>query len=327
MKRMKVIMTSLLGGCLLLGWGCDIRQSPPTTRYGEAVKKVVPENAAEMAVVQTLVDASTTYEYRLNVLKQYYMTQRGAYAKGQWADDELRNLLRAWTFTFEGVTPADVPAAPALDQANEATLVEQVIAAREDFLVSLQTVRTHYVSAGRKLQAGLVENVNRRLDPLLFRAYFLDAEVPPADLRPVAVISAAEVLYSEALGLHKAGKHVLLPTGYRKERQALAKFQELIRTYPNSTKIALSAFYVGEIYRKFKHNYRAVAWYERAWQWDPNLPKPARYRAATVWDRRLHHRERALQLYREAVQHETFHGAQVNSAQRRIAELSGVPAG
>jgi hypothetical protein len=98
---------------------------------------------------------------------------------------------------------------------------------------------------------------------------------------------------------------------------------DLVHTYPTSTRIALSAYYIGEIYKEyFDENYRGVLWYERAWQWDPGITQPARFQAAVVYDYRLHHRGKAVELYRLVLQDETFNVTNTLFAERRIEELT-----
>ncbi len=66
-----------------------------------------------------------------------------------------------------------------------------------------------------------------------------------------------------------------------------------------------------------------MRWYERAWQWDQNILKPARFQAATVWDYRLQNKAKAVECYKLAIQHEQFNSSNVSFAHRRIRELMG----
>ena len=125
------------------------------------------------------------------------------------------------------------------------------------------------------------------------------------------------------LGLYKRAKPLPGITNYRRQRQALLLFRQLVEKYPNSTKIAQSAFYIGEIYREyFRQHIRAVHWYRRAWEWDPNIILPARFRAAVTYDYHLAEYTKALKLYREVVKKETFDWTNVAFANRRIEQLS-----
>ena len=153
------------------------------------------------------------------------------------------------------------------------------------------------------------------------------AEVPPAALKPVEVIPQADEMYEKAVALHEEGKgilHIFATTSYPKQRQALGILLRMVRLYPRSTKIALAAYHIGEIYKEyFNENIRAVHWYGRAWQWDVNITKPARFQAATVHDIRLLNRAKAIELYRQVILHEQFNSTNVRWSHNRIRDLTG----
>ncbi len=113
-------------------------------------------------------------------------------------------------------------------------------------------------------------------------------------------------------------------TNYGKQRKALGMFRELVRRYPNSTRIAESAYYIGDIYKEyFDEDVRAVQWYQRAWEWDPKILKPARFQAAVVYDLLLAQPGKALPLYQAVLKYEQFNGSNVNFATNRIKHLTG----
>ena len=101
------------------------------------------------------------------------------------------------------------------------------------------------------------------------------------------------------------------------------KFRQLIDKYPASTKIAQSAYYIADIYKEyFDENLRALAWYERVWQWDKHITLPARSQAAFIYDFRLGRRGKAIALYQEVIKHEQFDRNRVRYAKQRIKELT-----
>jgi len=159
--------------------------------------------------------------------------------------------------------------------------------------------------------------------------YILDAEVPSADLRPVDSIPEADELYNQAMKLMlKGGRYI--PILYREQHmiQALKSLKTLIRLYPTSDKIDDAAYYCGEIHKEYLKGQEliAVRWYERAIQWDPQTPHPARFQAAVVCDYRLHDRARALEFYHGVLEHESnLHITNTRFASRRIYELSSPP--
>ncbi len=104
-------------------------------------------------------------------------------------------------------------------------------------------------------------------------------------------------------------------------------FSEVIRQYPTSTKTALAAFYIGQIYEDVGEYQRAVEWYRRSYHYDPYIAKPARYQAAVVADQSLQNHGMALEFYREAVEKETSFTDNLSRAQKRIYELTTDPQG
>ncbi len=326
MKRTAVWAFVIGASGLLLAAGCDRPPGPPKTADGEVIDvlTVDPSSQAEVSAVTALETARVEYAYRLDVLQGYYY-RIGNMDKYRWTEREQKNLRQAHMLEWTGIPEILPPEGESLTDASEPVLVEYVVELRQDYLAGLDELAEFYFARDPDSYKGRrVRNVMERFDPIRTYMYFLEAEVPPADLEPVEVIPQADALFAEAKKLYERGRIVPLVIDYEKERRALGTFRELIRLYPRSTKIARSAYLIAEIYKEyFNENLRAVKWYERAWQWDPDLPKPARFQAATVCDIRLHNRLRAIELYREAIEHEQFNSSNVTYARRRIEELTG----
>ena len=304
--------------------GCDNPPAGPKTADGEAVKVVAvhPSDAAEAAAVSDLQSATAAYKQALKVLHAYYV-KTGAYTRQVWAEKELANLLGAQTFTFEGAGTPATPPSESVEAINEAAAVESVLSGRRSWKRCLAKLVAHYSQKGLNHKLALVRNIQARFDPIRVYPYFMHAEVPPEDLKPAEVIPAADALFAEAIKLHRQGKAFPGITNYSKQRQALMKFRQLVEKYPASTKIAQSAYRIAEIYKEyFKENLRALAWYERAWQWDKHLKLPARSQSAYIYDFRLGQREKAISLYQEVIKHEQFDWNRVRYAKQRIKELT-----
>ena len=304
--------------------GCDSPPAGPTTADGEAVKVVAvnPSDAAEAAAVSDLQSATVAYKQALKVLRAYYV-KTGAYTRQVWAEKELANLLGAQTFTFEGAGTPAIPPSASVEAINEAAAVEAVLAGRRNWKRCLAELADYYSQKGLNFKLALVRNIQARFDPIRAYPYFMHAEVPPADLKPTEVVPAADTLFAEAMKLHRQGKAFPGITNYSKQRQALMKFRQLVEKYPASTKIVQSAYYIAEIYKEyFNENLRALAWYERVWQWDRHITLPARSQAAYIYDFRLGQREKAIALYQEVIKYEQFDWNRVRYARQRIKELT-----
>jgi len=320
---------ALTGGMVVCGLlaaliGCDVPPPPPNTADGRPVKTVLvnPADAAEAAAVRQLRAAEAQYRQALEALRAYY-EKTGNYDKQRWVEREQKNLTRSRPWKYTGLeAPAPTGRTP-IENVGEPGLVEQVLAARQGWKEALAALEDHYQAEGLNFKLALIRNVQRRFDPVRTYRYFLEAEIPPASLRPTEAIAAADALYQRALKLHREGKPLPAVTDYNKQRKALLLLLELVRKYPTSTKIAKAAFYIGEIYKEyFNENIRAVHWYQRAWQWDPKLMLPARFQAAVVYDYRLAQPGKALPLYQAVLRHEQFNASNVSFAAQRIEELT-----
>jgi len=322
------VLGMLLVGVAGLNVGCGTLDRPPAvpkTNDGKVVKTVSPGDAEETQLAQKLVDAHAVYYARLVNIRDYY-NRIGDRMKFGWAENELKNLRHSYTFTYDGVTATTDIASPNLSSTDELSLAEPVVTARKAYVSAMDELAKFYTERGMTFKVSLVKNMQDRYDPIRTYMYFLQAEVPPEELRGTDSIVAADSLYNQALALHKEGKIAPAITVYPKEREALVMFLQLVHEYPTSTRIGYAAYYIADIYKEyFNEDYRACLWYERAWEWEPTIAKPARFQAAVVYDLRLHHRNKAVELYKQVIQKETFNESNVDFARHRLAQLTQEP--
>jgi hypothetical protein len=318
-------------GLLACGWvaGCDWPAPPPRTVDNKVPGSlaVIAGSPGETAAVIAAETARVNYEYRLTVLQGYYR-QTGNVDKQGWTENELGNLAKAQTFGWEGSPDIGPPKGESLANADEHLLVEYVVQARNEYLKAVRDLLAQYKQSGpNSYKAQRVANVLERFDPVRTYMYFLEAEIPGPELKPLEVVPQADKMFAQAVELYEQGKGILrtfVTTDYRKEREALGLLVDMVRKYPRSTKVAQAAFYIGEIYKEyFNENIRAVNWYQRAWQWDPHVTKPARFQAAVVHDYRLYNRAKAIELYRQVIIHEQYNSGNVQFSHKRIQELTG----
>ena len=254
------------------------------------------------------------------VLTAWLAASAGCNVDGRWArTGGPSGPVRLVRDTKAGV---DMSIAPA----HEVDLVENVLAHRQAYRGGLEQLVEYYRRQGFAEKTAWAEYELKGMRGVKTFRYLLDAEVPSESLRATDKIAEADAMYEEGLGLMRKGGHGV-PAIYREDRmvQAAQVFRDLIQRYPASDKIDDAAFFLGEIHKEYLSNQDqlAVSWYERAWTWDPNTPHPARFQAAVVCQYRLHDRARALELYRQVVQHESSSPSNVRFATRQIEQLSG----
>lgn len=310
--------------------GCHDRPpSPPRPSLFRRLKVLTvspsPEVDVERRTATAVESARVNYLFHLNVLKDYYESI-GNIGKLTWATREISNLQQARTFQWRGVPAILPPARESPEEPDERLLVEHVVSARRDYQTAVSKLLAYYERQNLAFKANVIRNMQERFYPFRTYMYFLSAEIPPADLKTDQVIAEANELYLEARNLHEQNKGIVLwriGVSFRKQRRALALLTELMQKYPHSTRAPMAAFFIAEIYKEyFQENLRAVKWYERAWQWDPNIWVPARFQAAVIYDLRLRNTKEALRCYRLVEQYETFDSANVNFARDRIKVLT-----
>lgn len=325
-KALRLVTILAVSSCWSVG-GCNDRPpAPPRPSLFRRLKvlTVSPDDITERRAVTAVETARVNYTFHLNVLKGYY-ERVGNMDKLTWTRREMNNLQRAKRFQWRPAPAIVAPGRESLEKPDERLLVEHVVGARRNYQLAVTKLLTYYERENRRFKAKVIKNMQERLDPIRTYMYFLSAEIPPADLKTDQVISAADELYLKARDLHEQSKGLVvlrMGVNFPKQRWALAILLDLVSKYPRSTRVPMAAYFIAEIYKEyFDENLRAVNWYQRAWQWDPNISKPARFQAAVIHDLRLQNTEEALKCYRMVEQYETFDSGNLKFARDRIKAL------
>ncbi len=209
--------------------------------------------------------------------------------------------------------------------AEEIDLVEEMAANRKAYRQSLEMLMQHYESVGNHMKLQWAQQELQAFDEMPQYKYVIEAAVASSDLRAGASIPQADALYDEAVQLHEEADKLLVLKDKDLLRLALDRYNRVFREYPTSDKIDDAAFKAGTIYEHFKDYAIASTYYERAYQWDPATPHPARFRRAYILDNKLQRRAEALELYREALEIEAGqdrYQTWQTYAERRVGELS-----
>jgi tetratricopeptide (TPR) repeat protein len=205
---------------------------------------------------------------------------------------------------------------------QDAPLVERVVSARKEYQNSLVSLYEHYTKSGDRERAKWVEEELKAYHLTWKPSYRLDIlDVPSASLEAKVNVKEANDLYLLAMQYKNKG----FGTDYTlNQRRAELLLQEILQKYPNCDKIADVAYELGDLYesRAWKQYDRAAAYYERSYQWQKGSRSDARLRAARLYDRQLNERQKALDLYREVLAHDTEPG-RIKEAERRLGELTG----
>jgi len=215
---------------------------------------------------------------------------------------------------ISGVGGAGSPGA-----ARDADLVERLLAARKEYQVSLENLRTHYVNLGDIERARWAEDELIQFHRIPKNPFLLELDVPPPNLQGTTNIPEANEIYRRAMTYKDKG----WGTDYvDNQRRAEILLQQLLSNHSTSNKISDTAYQLGDLYesKAYKQYHRAALYYERAHQWNPLTSTDARLRAARIYDRMGIDKTRAVELYKEIVQQETD-TQRIQEAQRRLTDL------
>lgn len=211
-----------------------------------------------------------------------------------------------------------------ISQAGETDIVEQIAINRRAYQQGLELLIRYYTRTGNNMKLNWANEELTSLDSIPQYKYIIVAETLESNLRASTSIPEADDLYMDALKLEREATVLLIGKNNNKLREALDKYDRLIRSYPTSDKIDDAAFNAGVIYEYFRDYSIALLYFKRAYQWDPETPHPARFRSARILDKRLHRNAEALELYREALNTEGKYGKRriwVEYAEERIRAL------
>ena len=220
-------------------------------------------------------------------------------------------------------TEAGAAAVATKKAAGEIDMVEQVVVNRRAYQQSLASLAQHYTASGNNMKLDWAKKELKGLDTMPKYKYIVEAEAAGPKLKASTPIPDADRLYEEALQLQKRAELLVVFKDNDLLRLALDKYDQVIRKHPSSDKIDDAAFKAGEIYEYFKDYTIALLYYQRTYQWNPQAPYPARFRAAFILDKRLHRRAEALELYLQALQKEgKQHLEWRQFTEKRIRELT-----
>lgn len=227
-------------------------------------------------------------------------------------------------FCLSTLTAADAPKTPptsAPKGPTDSELVEKLVAARKEYQQTLILLHDHYAKVGDRERLKWVGDELKSFHLANKPSYRLDIlDVPPATLEAKTNVKEANDLYKMAMSYkdHGIGTDYVL-----NQRRAEVLLQELLQKHPASDKIADTAYQLGDLYesKAYRQFDRAAMYFTRAYQWRKGAQTDARLRAARIYDRNLNERSKAIELYREEIDHDTDSN-RIKEAERRLAELT-----
>jgi len=206
----------------------------------------------------------------------------------------------------------------------ETDIVEQVVTNREAYRRTLKMLAEYYANTGNDMKLAWAEKEIKSFDKMRQYHYIIEASVAGSSLKPTASFEMANYIYEDAVRREKLAKRFILIIDDDQLRVALGKYNEVIKRYPTSDKIDDCAFRAGDIYEHFKDYTIALLYYQRTWEWDPQTPYIAEYKAAYILDQHLLRRDEALKLYQTAIKKGGLTEDEKKFVEERIEILSKV---
>ena len=221
---------------------------------------------------------------------------------------------------------------PAPDHVNYADLVEQMLDQRKAYLDSIMAVEKAYLAGGDSDRANWARSQRAQVEKIENYPYLSNttAEYTP-DASPVEQNVEADKLYAKGLSILNTFRRIpaagMLAANKKKAREALVLFKRVLAEYPRSDKVDDAAFWCGEIYKEYlreedPNDELSVRYYQWAYSLDPQTPHPARFQCAVVYDFRKHDRARAIELYHEVLDKETFIASNARFSATRVEQLT-----
>ena len=205
---------------------------------------------------------------------------------------------------------------------SEADIVEHMAVNRQSYRQGLELLIDYYTRTGNNTKLTLVKKELEGLNKVPQYKYIVAAVTEGANLRASVSIPEADEFFEDTYLLQKKAGELVIIKDDNLLRQALDRYDRLIKDYPTSNKIDDAAFQAAVIYEHFKDYEHALLYYQRAYQWDPGTANPARFRRARILDKYQHRRAEALELYRQALEEESEFAEWKEFAKRRIAEIT-----
>lgn len=228
-------------------------------------------------------------------------------------------------FRLGSEEPIDTSELATFPKADETDIVEQMAANRQAYHRSLEALLEYYKKQGNNMKLHWARKELEGLDNVQQYNYILEATIAGPHLKATTFVPEADYLYRDALRLERKAKELVLFTNDELLRQALDKYNRLIKNHPSSDKIDDAAYHAGGIYEHFKDYAIAILYYQRAYQWNANIIHPAKFKAAYILDNRLHQRAEALELYRQLVDDQNLSVGYREYVKLRIEELTQIP--
>lgn len=185
-------------------------------------------------------------------------------------------------------------------KSREIQIANAITSARENYRSVLEEIIQYYMDIGNHLRLKSARKELKALNKVPQRRY-LSAKEMITDISPSKNIENANILFEDA----KAYKNSLnIIKKKAKLISAVARFKKVIDDYPESDKADDAAYELAGIYEGyyFKDYENAAFYYVKCYNLNEKTDKPARFKAARIYDNHLEDYVEAARHYKMALE-------------------------
>jgi TolA-binding protein len=183
---------------------------------------------------------------------------------------------------------------------REIQIANAITSARDNYRNALEKIIQYYMDIGNHLRLKSARKELKALNKVPQRRY-LSAKEILTDISPSKDIEDANILFQD-------GKAYKNPLNIIKRKakliSAVARFKRILEDYPESDKADDAAYELADIYEGyyFKDYEGAAFYYVKCYNLNKNTDKPARFKAARVYDKHLEDYIEAARHYKMALE-------------------------
>lgn len=203
-------------------------------------------------------------------------------------------------------------------KSREVQIANAITSARKNYRNALEELIQYYMDIGNNLRLKKARKELKGLSKVLQLSYLLPRG-ETTNISPSKNIEEANILFQD-------GKAYKNPLNIIKKKaklvSAAARFKKVLDDYPESDKADDAAYELAEIYEGyyFKDYEGAAFYYVKCYNLNENTDKPARFKAAWIYDKHLKDYEEAVKNYRRVLRNsndEKYH----STAKTRLEQL------
>ncbi len=184
-------------------------------------------------------------------------------------------------------------------KSSEEQITNTIKSVRENYKSALEELIQYYMNIGNHLRLKKARKELKALNKVPQLEYLL-ASKETTNISPSKNIEDANILYQDG----KAYKNILnIINKKSKLKSAETRFKKIIDEYPESDKADDAAYELACIYESayYKNYEDAVFYYVKCFSLNEYTEKPARFKAARIYDKYLKDYNEAVKNYREVL--------------------------